>query len=81
VQKSNLVSFIDKEAKKLQQQDTNAFKRRGRYFCPYHINRPRDGSRQSLIQHAEALAKEDASVRVRGQHADLLRAMNRATAP
>jgi hypothetical protein len=81
VQKSNLVSFIDKEAKKLQQQGTHAFKRRGRYFCPYHIHRPRDGNRQSLIQHAEALAKEDALVRVRGQHAALLRAMNRAAAP
>jgi hypothetical protein len=81
VQKSNLVSFIDKEAEKLQQQGTRAFKRRRRYFCPYHIHRPSDGTRQSLIQHAEALAKEDASVRVRGQHAALMRAMNRAAAP
>jgi hypothetical protein len=74
VRKDNIVSFTDKTTPKQLQEGRSAYLKRGRFFCPYHIHKPRDGTKENLLQHVKALANDvdDDDLHVRGQHAALL---------
>jgi hypothetical protein len=71
VDSRNIASFWTKLLKKLDAGDL-PFKKRGRYFCPWHKVKPRDGKLDSLRQHCEELAHSGTSKQIRAEHQGLL---------
>jgi hypothetical protein len=71
VDSRNIGSFKTKLMQKL---DAGAFpfKKRGKYFCPWHKVKPRDGKLNSLRQHCEELAHTGTSKQIRAEHHGLL---------
>ncbi|KAK1696671.1 hypothetical protein QYE76_013368 [Lolium multiflorum] len=71
VDSRNIGSFKRKLLQKLEAGDL-PFKKRGRYFCPWHKVKPRDGKLHSLRQHCEELAHTGTSKQIRAEHQGLL---------
>jgi hypothetical protein len=71
VDSRNIGSF---KTKLLQKLDAGAFpfKKRGKYFCPWHKVKPRDGKLNSLRQHCEELSQTGTSKQIRAEHHGLL---------
>jgi hypothetical protein len=57
------------------EEGNSAYLKRGRFFCPYHIHKPRDCIKENLIQHVKAIANGDDDLHVRDQHAALMRVL------
>jgi hypothetical protein len=71
VDSRNIASFWTKLLKKLDAGDL-PFKKRGRYFCPWHKVKPRNGMLDSLRKHCEELAHTGSSKQIRAEHQGLL---------
>jgi hypothetical protein len=70
VDSRNIGSFWTKLLKKLDVGDL-PFKKMGRYFCPWHKVKPRDGKLDSLRQHCKELAHTGTSKQIRAEHQGL----------
>jgi hypothetical protein len=71
VDSRNIGSFKRKLLEKLEVGNL-PFKKRGKYFCPWHKVKPRDGKLNSLRQHCEELAHTGTSKQIRAEHQGLL---------
>jgi hypothetical protein len=74
VDNRNLESFESNVLKKLED-GTLCFKKRGRFYCPWHMAKPKDGVLGSLRQHAKELSRTGTSKKIRAQHALLLQVL------
>jgi hypothetical protein len=64
-------SFKRKLLEKLHNGDL-PFKKRGKYFCPWHRSKPKGGKLDHLRQHAEELAITGTSRQIRAEHYGLV---------
>jgi hypothetical protein len=74
VDNRNIESFKRNVLKKLEDGSLR-FKKRGRFYCPWHMAKPKDGMLGSLKQHAKELSVTGTSEKIRAQHALLLQVL------
>jgi len=74
VDSRNYDDYMKKQEEKLWARGVSLYvNRRGRYVCPFHVTKPRDGTRDSLMQHVRQIARTSHSPRDRADHAALLK--------
>ncbi|KAE8775559.1 lrr receptor-like serine threonine-protein kinase [Hordeum vulgare] len=77
VEDGNKESFIEKEAQKIRKKGKAAYYKRGMFRCPYCTTKPKlkDGIYEHLMSHARGLATSAADIKIRAEHAALLKAL------
>ena len=77
VEEWNHKSFIEKEANKNGEKGEAAYYKWGKFRCPYYTTKPipKDGLYEHLMSHARAVATSGNDVKIRAEHAALLKAM------
>ncbi|KAF7107321.1 hypothetical protein CFC21_107962 [Triticum aestivum] len=73
----NQESFIEHEAEKIREKGKVAYYKWGKFRCPYCTTKPipKDGLYEHLMLHARGLATSGNHVKIRVEHATLLKAM------
>ena len=77
VYEGNKDSFIEKEAEKIREKGKAAYYKGGKFRCPYCTTKPipKDGLYEHLMSHARSLTKSGSDVKIRAEHAALLKAV------
>ncbi|KAE8793793.1 hypothetical protein D1007_31537 [Hordeum vulgare] len=77
VDDGNKQSFIEKEAEKIREKGKAAYFKRGKFRCPYYTTKPKpkDGLYEHLMSHARGLSTSAHEIKIRAEHATLLKAM------
>ncbi|KAF7055899.1 hypothetical protein CFC21_063373 [Triticum aestivum] len=78
VEEWNHKSFIEHEANKIREKGKAAYYKWGKFRCPYCTTKPipKDGMYEHLMSHARALKTSGRDVKIRAEHAALLKAMD-----
>nr|XP_045090114.1 uncharacterized protein LOC123497570 [Aegilops tauschii subsp. strangulata] len=78
VEEWNHKSFIEHEANKIREKGKAAYYKWGKFRCPYCTTKPipKDGLYEHLMSHARALKTSGRDVKIRAEHAALLKAMD-----
>ena len=76
VEEWNHKSFIEKEANKIREKGKAAYYKCGKFRCPYCTTKPipKDGLYEHLMSHARGLATSGNDVKIRAEHATILKA-------
>ncbi|XBH62161.1 uncharacterized protein [Aegilops tauschii subsp. strangulata] len=77
VEEWNHKSFIEHEANKIREKGKAAYYKWGKFRCPYCTTKPipKDGLYEHLMSHARGVATSGNDVKIRAEHAALLKAM------
>ena len=77
VEEWNHRSFIEHEANKIREKGKAAYYKWGKFRCPYCTTKPipKDGLYEHLMAHACGLTRSGSDVKIRAEHATLLKAM------
>ncbi|XBI31311.1 hypothetical protein VPH35_054895 [Triticum aestivum] len=77
VEEWNHRSFIEHEAMKIREKGKAAYFKWGNFRCPYCTTKPipKDGMYEHLMAHARGLTTSGSDVKIRAEHAALLKAM------
>ncbi|XP_045087354.1 uncharacterized protein [Aegilops tauschii subsp. strangulata] len=77
VEEWNHKSFIEHEANKIREKGKAAYYKWGKFRCPYCTTKPipKDGMYEHLMSHARGVATSGNDVKIRAEHAALLKAM------
>ncbi|XBI21135.1 hypothetical protein VPH35_062288 [Triticum aestivum] len=77
VEECNHKSFIEHEANKIREKGKAAYYKWGKFRCPYCTTKPipKDGLYEHLMSHARGVATSGNDVKIRAEHAALLKAM------
>ncbi|XBI24986.1 hypothetical protein VPH35_049988 [Triticum aestivum] len=73
----NHKSFIEHEANKIREKGKAAYYKWGKFRCPYYTTKPipKDGLYEHLMSQARGLTKSGSDVKIRAEHAALLKAI------
>ena len=73
----NKESFIEKEAQKIREKGKAAYFKGGKFRCPYCTTKPKpkDGLYEHLMSHARGLSMSADDIKIRVEHAALLKAL------
>ena len=74
----NHKSFIEKEANKIREKGKAAYYKWGKFRCPCCTTKaiPKDGMYEHLMSHARGLKTSGRDLKIREEHAALLKAMS-----
>ena len=77
VEEWNHKSFIEHEANKIREKGKAAYYKWGKFRCPYCTTKPipKDGLYEHLMSHACGVTTSGNDVKIRAEHAALLKAM------
>ncbi|KAI5016119.1 hypothetical protein ZWY2020_005970 [Hordeum vulgare] len=77
VEDGNKESFIQKEAQKIRDKGKASYFKRGKFMCPYCTIKPKpnDGFYEHLMSHARFLSTSADDIKIRAEHASLLKAL------
>ncbi|KAE8788760.1 hypothetical protein D1007_37123 [Hordeum vulgare] len=77
VEDGNKESFIEKEAQKIREKGKTTYFKWGKFMCPYCTTKPKpkDGIHEHLMSRALGLSRNVNDIKVRADHATLLKAM------
>uniref|UniRef100_A0A8I6XE60 Zinc finger-XS domain-containing protein n=1 Tax=Hordeum vulgare subsp. vulgare TaxID=112509 RepID=A0A8I6XE60_HORVV len=77
VEDDNKQTFIEKEAHKIREKGKAAYFKRGKFICPYCTTKPKpkDGLYEHLMSHARGLSTSVDDIKIRVEHAALLKAL------
>ncbi|KAM3299177.1 hypothetical protein ACQJBY_040586 [Aegilops geniculata] len=78
VEEWNHKSFIEKEANKIREKGKVAYYKWGKFRCPYCTTKPipKDGMYEHLMSHARGLQTSGRDLKIRAEHAALLKAIS-----
>ncbi|KAE8809395.1 hypothetical protein D1007_13983 [Hordeum vulgare] len=70
-------SSIEKEAQKIREKGKTAYFKWGKFMCPYCTTKPKpkDGLSEHLMSHAHGLSTSSGNIKIRAEHAALLKAL------